>query len=1330
MVSLFGAIAQAQNENVTWQTPQNISGAADVSSLGTYFGSWAPYDGNANNEPVDGVKFEGGSDLPGMSVNFPSGDQNGYNGFHNPGTPNGNYNNLLQTATYCGTGNGTIVITWGDVPGHTYLIQLWGNDGRGIFPGRSETVTGGANTSAGLDIGDAPGQYVIGTYVADSSGSETITVAGSAGGDSPMVNLLMIRDITVTNSAITWQTPVNVSGASDVNTQGAYFGSWAPNDGNANTLPVNGVTFQGNSDLPGLNVIFPDNDQSGYNGFHNPGTANANYNGLLQSATYCGNGNGTIEIKWSNIPGHSYLVQVWANDGRGIFPGRSETFTGGGNTSAGVDDGDAPGQYIIGTYVASSGTESITVAGSANGDSPIINLLQVRDLTAAAAATSYKSAVLADAPLGYWPLDLTDANAANGIATDLSGNGNNGDYYGISAPGNLVAGPTRYIANAASFNSAEVDLSAGTNPLLLDFGGPITMEAWVQPASPTEGPLDDILAKGYDANNNYDELSLRANAGNYYGGTYNGSDNGANASGGQQITNWAYVVSTYDGANWNTYVNGQLVAQAADTVGAIEWQAPWAIGNGTLNGDGRTFQGNLCQVALYDYALTPAQVLNHFFEAEVSVSSAKSVPIIVTQPQSQPSFVGGSVTFTVSALSALATTNQWYEGVLPLAGQTNVSLVLSNLQLSSAGNYSVVVGNANGTTNSAVAALTVASGRSIRWNDGGSSGVWDTGITANWLNLTNSQQTVFSTGDAVLFDDTPGNSTSLSLNTSVTPSLVTVNSSVNNYTFGGASSLTGSGGLIKEGASTLTIVSPGNFTGPVTIGGGVVYAGNSAFQSVASMRITNNATLDFGGSSYDTGQPVTVSGTGVTNEGALYNTVADYPNEVLNISLIGNTTFGGAQRWDLVAGSSISGPYKLTVNWASGGYGEWNTATLGANVGNIELASGSLGVKNMGATFGNPANTFTIDSGCVLDFWTGDSGYAKNFHILSGGQIQLLAGFTSFSGNLIFENGAQFNSYYGSGGNEIMGGTVTLNGNTHFVLADANFIFTNVISGAGGFVWDGDNHEMILEAANTYSGPTVIGGGLTVALSGNGSIADSTPIFLGGNTPGNVSLDVSGRTDATLTLASGQTLGGNGTINGKLIVSAGATIAPGGTNIILNLTEGTNITGILEASGNITLGGNTVMKLDGSGVSDEIISATRINYGGTLIVANVSGSPLAAGNSFQLFSAPTLSGTFTISPSIPGPGLVWDTSQLAVNGSLNIIAGSSPVIKNVQYTSGNLIFSGTGGLANANYVVYASTNLATTNWIPVETNAFGASGNFNVTNAVNVRTPQTFYRIK
>ena len=44
---------------------------------------------------------------------------------------------------------------------------------------------------------------------------------------------------------VTWQTPVTISGTSDVSTQGVYFGSWAPQDGTAANHPVNGVVDPG-----------------------------------------------------------------------------------------------------------------------------------------------------------------------------------------------------------------------------------------------------------------------------------------------------------------------------------------------------------------------------------------------------------------------------------------------------------------------------------------------------------------------------------------------------------------------------------------------------------------------------------------------------------------------------------------------------------------------------------------------------------------------------------------------------------------------------------------------------------------------------------------------------------------------------------------------------------------------------------------------------------------------------------------------------------------------------------------------------------------------------
>ena len=132
--------------------------------------------------------------------------------------------------------------------------------------------------------------------------------------------------------AVTWQTPVTISGASDVNASGIYFGSWAPQDGSANSYPVNGVTFQGFSDLPGL-TPGPTLD-NGYDDFGSPNTPDTNYNKLLKYARFSNEGSMPATFSWSGMtPGNSYLIQFWVNDGRNIGQSRSETITGGGSTT-------------------------------------------------------------------------------------------------------------------------------------------------------------------------------------------------------------------------------------------------------------------------------------------------------------------------------------------------------------------------------------------------------------------------------------------------------------------------------------------------------------------------------------------------------------------------------------------------------------------------------------------------------------------------------------------------------------------------------------------------------------------------------------------------------------------------------------------------------------------------------------------------------------------------------------------------------------------------------------------------------------------------------------
>src|SRR6266581_1852560 len=314
--------AAANAADISWGAPTTISGTSDVSLHGTLVGTWGP-----------------GDDWGG----FNRSDYYPVNG-----------------VTFAAYGNGP--------------FGSWVNTS-----GRLAYGTGASGTG--------PGQYILGTFVADG-GTETLALNASGGADigpSAQINLLQLRDITPRPN-VTWQAPHTISGAPDVSTLGTYFGSWAPQDGSANSYPVNGVTFQGFSDLPYF-TSGPTFD-AGYNGYGSPNTPDSNYNTLLQYARYSNEGSTPATFSWSGMtPGNTYLIQLWVNDGRNIGQSRSETVTGGDSTSAPLSfgsNGTGPGQYVIGTFVAdNSGSQTLILTAFSSGPDPesLISLFQVRDIT-------------------------------------------------------------------------------------------------------------------------------------------------------------------------------------------------------------------------------------------------------------------------------------------------------------------------------------------------------------------------------------------------------------------------------------------------------------------------------------------------------------------------------------------------------------------------------------------------------------------------------------------------------------------------------------------------------------------------------------------------------------------------------------------------------------------------------------------------------------------------------------------------------------------------------------------------------------------------------------
>ena len=186
--------------------------------------------------------------------------------------------------------------------------------------------------------------------------------------------------------------------------------------------------------------------------------------------------------------------------------------------------------------------------------------------------------------------------------------------------------------------------------------------------------------------------------------------------------------------------------------------------------------------------------------------------------------------------------------------------------------------------------------------------------------------------------------------------------------------------------------------------------------------------------------------------------------------------------------------------------------------------------------------------------------------------------------------------------------------------------------------------------ANTYSGPTTVSGGI---LHADTSILRS-PVTVNGT----------------------GTLMGTGPLGGSLLVSPGGTLAPGG-RISAQYISGpgwvitTNGIGAMTVNNNVTLAGTCRMEVNlSSNVFDTIVCASNLTYGGTIVISNVGAQALTNGTILPLFSAASYTpGSVVVQPS-PGFGLRWDTSYLAVNGTLRVTTVSTTPVPIVSSVSG------------------------------------------------------------
>jgi hypothetical protein len=108
------------------------------------------------------------------------------------------------------------------------------------------------------------------------------------------------------------------------------------------------------------------------------------------------------------------------------------------------------------------------------------------------------------------------------------------------------------------------------------------------------------------------------------------------------------------------------------------------------------------------YTLTVSNVCGKTSSNPVTLQVV-TPPVIAAQPQPQSRYAGESVSFTASIQGNGPAQYQWRHNGMNLPGATDQILILTNVQASSAGAYSVVINNICGIATSSGALLTVAS---------------------------------------------------------------------------------------------------------------------------------------------------------------------------------------------------------------------------------------------------------------------------------------------------------------------------------------------------------------------------------------------------------------------------------------------------------------------------------------------------------------------------------------------------------------------------------------------------------------------------------------------
>lgn len=304
---------------------------------------------------------------------------------------------------------------------------------------------------------------------------------------------------------------------------------------------------------------------------------------------------------------------------------------------------------------------------------------------------------------------------------------NDGSAFGLRGPGALAYEVTNNPAGDYSMfftNNTHIEVPYNTN---LD-GPTWSVEMWLTIPAVLQTVVNndtDMFPLSFIYNGSQQggfNISVKTgSSGSKLGQTYAWAGKGAgwstiNTANVVYTNRVLYVVQTYTNGAQSLYTNGVLCGvtlplTAYRQVGSYtNW--PMLIGcydNTPAAYRGKNFQGGISHLAVYNYALTPSQVSDHWTMGTYGPTPAA----IVANPVGFTNYAGYAKSLSVTASGSRPVSYQWMKDGTPIANATNSVLTFSPLGTNDTGNYTVRVSNSGATVTNTPVSVAVLSPTNI-----------------------------------------------------------------------------------------------------------------------------------------------------------------------------------------------------------------------------------------------------------------------------------------------------------------------------------------------------------------------------------------------------------------------------------------------------------------------------------------------------------------------------------------------------------------------------------------------------------------------------------------